>query len=163
MPSLPSRKPPLPRSTLERRGAAQVRPAADPAAVAVVPRAELSAAFVTAAREAKSDDPRPAVRGLVDRAGVDGIVFQIELSRPADQTVVLIYGTVDGTATAGKDYEPRQGVVTLAPGSKRADVRVPVIEHRRHRDAQFELFLTADPKVAKVVDQRISATISAAD
>src|SRR5690606_32465338 len=38
-------------------------------------------------------------------AGERSLVFKIELSEPAAQSVVLIYGTVDGTARAGQDYE----------------------------------------------------------
>jgi hypothetical protein len=126
---------------------------------------EISATEADSQPEAGRDDQRLAVRGTVDpaEAGADGIVFRIELSRPAEQPVVLIYGTVDGTAKAGKDYEPQQGVVTLTPGSRSADVRVPLIEHPHPRNAGFELFLMADPKVAKVVDQRITATIPAAN
>jgi hypothetical protein len=132
---------------------------------AKVAAAEVGATEVANEPEAGRDDQRLAVRGTVDpaEAGADGIVFRIELSRPAEQPVVLIYGTVDGTAKAGKDYEPQQGVVTLTPGSRSADVRVPLIEHPHPRNAGFELFLMADPKVAKVVDQRITATIPAAN
>ena len=138
----------------------------DPAkpAVAALPPAEASATDRATRPEEEKDDQPLAVKGTVDpaEAGADGILFRFELSRPAEQPVVLIYGTVDGTAVAGKDYEPRQGVVTVTPGSRSAEVRVPLIEHRRSRVATFELFLTADPKVATVVDQRISATIPAA-
>jgi hypothetical protein len=56
-----------------------------------------------------------------------------------------------------------RGVVTLTPGSGNADVRVPVIERLHPRNAGFERLLMADPKVAKVVDLRIAATIPAAD
>ena len=91
---------------------------------------------------------RSGVRGTVAsaEAGVDGIVFRIELSRPAEQPVRLIYGTVDGTAKAGKDYEAQQGVVTLTPGTRSADVRVPLLEHSHPGNAGFELFLIADPR-----------------
>ena len=121
---------------------------------------------VAATPEAERDGQRVAVRASIDpaEAGAGGIIFRIELSRPAEQAVVLIYGTVDGTAVAGRDYEPQQGVVTLAHGTTNTDVRVPLIGHRRSRgDTQFELFVTADPKVATVIDQRVSATIPAAD
>jgi hypothetical protein len=119
---------------------------------------------IAATPQAPSDGGRLAVRAAIAAAETSAaaIVFRIELSRPAEQTVVLIYGTVDGTAVGGEDYEPKQGVVTLAPGTRSADVHVPVLQHRRARDARFELFLAADPKVAEVVDQRISATIPAA-
>ena len=116
--------------------------------------------------KAESDPEPVAVKASVDpaAAGAAGMVFRIELSRPAEQTVVLIYGTVDGTAKAGQDYEAQQGVVTLAPGTRSAEVHVPLIEHQPPRDeARFELFLAADPKVAEVVDQRITATIQGGD
>jgi hypothetical protein len=132
---------------------------------ATVPPASVVGAIEGTAPPAAMSDDRPAVTGSVNLATADpdDIVFRIELSRPAGQTVVLIYGTVDGTAKAGKDYQPQQGVLTLAPGSKSADVRVPLIEHRRPQDTRFELFLTADPKVAKIVHQHIDAIIPAAD
>jgi Calx-beta domain len=119
---------------------------------------------------AVDQDQRPAtggsknlvVKASVDPAepGADNMVFHIELSRPAEQTVVLIYGTVEGTAKAGEDFEPQQGMVTLAPGTKSAEVRVPLIEQPgAEGEKRFELFLAADPKVAEVADQRIMATI----
>ena len=109
-------------------------------------------------------------QGLVVRASADpaepgaaNMVFKIELSRPAEQTVVLIYGTVEGTAKAGEDFEPKQGIVTLAPGSESAEVHVPLIESPSQGEKSFELFLTADPKVAEIVDRRIIATINGDD
>ena len=75
----------------------------------------------------------------------------------------MIYGTVDGTARAGTDYEPQQGVITLAPGTRSTQVRVPLIDHQRPRDdARFELFLTADPKVVAIAEPRVTATIPVA-
>jgi RNase P/RNase MRP subunit p29 len=127
---------------------------------------ESRAAAVIPVPNAESDSEPVAVKASVDpaAAGAPGMVFRIELSRPAEQTVVLIYGTVDGTAKAGQDYEAQQGVVTLAPGTRSAEVHVPLIEHQPPRDeARFELFLAADPKVAEVVDKRITATIQGGD
>jgi hypothetical protein len=104
-----------------------------------------------------------AVKASVDPAasGAENIIFRIELSQPAEQTVVLIYGTVEGTAKAGKDFEPQQGMVTLAPGIRSAEVRVPLIQQPSSEgEKSFELFLAADPKVADVVDKRVVATIN---
>jgi hypothetical protein len=106
-----------------------------------------------------------AVKASLDPAASDAenMVFRIELSHPAEQTVVLIYGTVEGTAKAGKDFEPQQGIVTLAPGTKGAEVRVPLIEQPSSEgEMSFKLFLAADPKVAEVVDKRVVATINGA-
>jgi hypothetical protein len=135
-------------------------------AAAESPVDESRAAAVLAVPNAGSDRQPVAVKASVDPAvaGAAGMVFKIELSRPAEQTVVLIYGTVDGTAKAGQDYEAQQGVVTLAPGARSTEVHVPLIEHQPPRGGtRFELFLAADPKVAEVVDQRVAATIPSGD
>jgi RNase P/RNase MRP subunit p29 len=124
---------------------------------AAMPRAEIAAA-----RAAEGDSGTVALNASVDsaEAGTTRMVFNIELSRPAEQTIVLIYGTVDGTARAGTDYEPRQGVITLAPGTRSTQVRVPLIDRGSPRSGtRFELFLTADPRVVQVVDQRVTAVI----
>jgi Calx-beta domain len=107
-----------------------------------------------------------AVKASVDppEPGARSMVFNIELSQPAKQTIVLIYGTVDGTAKAGEDYEAQQGMVTVAPGARSAEVRVPLIEGApEDGEKRFELVLMADPKVAQVVDRRVIATINGAD
>ena len=112
------------------------------------------------------DQGSPVVKASVDppEPGARSMVFKIELSEPASQTVVLIYGTVDGTAKAGEDYEPQQGMVTLTPGAKSAEVRVPLIGSEPGiGDKRFELVLMADPKVADIVDRRVTATIKGAD
>jgi Calx-beta domain len=70
---------------------------------------------------------------------------------------------VDGTARAGTDYEPQQGVIALAPGTRSTQVRVPLIDQRAGDDTRFELFLTADPKVVEITEPRITATIPGKD
>jgi RNase P/RNase MRP subunit p29 len=141
-------------------GSAAAGSAAEPASD------ESRTAAALAAPEAGGEHEPVSVKATVDPAvaGPAGMIFKIELSRPAEQTVVLIYGTVDGTARAGQDYEARQGVVTLAPGTSSAEVHVPLIGHQAPRgDARFELFLAADPKVAEIADPRITATIPGDD
>ncbi len=162
----PSQTPPRPRGarTVDTAAVAAQRIVATPVVangdIAVVPAAE-----TIGAQAAESDSQTVVLKASVDPAkpGAAGVVFTIELSRPAQQPIVLIYGTVDGTARAGTDYEPQQGVITLAPGTRSTQVRVPLVDHRRPRDeSRFELFLAADPKVVVVVDQRIAATIPGA-
>jgi RNase P/RNase MRP subunit p29 len=119
-----------------------------------------------AALIAKGESQIVAVKASVDPAetDADAMVFRIELSQPAEQTIVLIYGTLDGSAKAGKDYEPQRGLITLAPGTKSGELHVPLIEDQPSKgDKRFELFLFADPKVAEVVDKRIVATIQGDD
>ena len=115
---------------------------------------------------ALSDQGLLAVKASVQppAPGTRSMVFNVELSEPAKQTVVLIYGTVDGTAKAGEDYEAQQGMVTVAPGATTAEVRVPLLEGAAaDGEKHFELVLMADPDVAEVVDRRVIATIKGAD
>jgi hypothetical protein len=55
-----------------------------------------------------------------DETGADAMIFKIELSQPAEHTIVLIYGTLDGSAKAGKDYEPQHGLPRLLPAPRAA-------------------------------------------
>jgi RNase P/RNase MRP subunit p29 len=137
--------------------------------VAVTPSvrpAEPAAAARPAAPAAAGKSETVAVKASVGRTktGADAMVFTIELSQPAEQPVVLIYGTLDGTAKAGKDYEAQQGLITLPPGAASGEVQVPLITGQPSQgDKRFELFLIADPKVAEVIDKRIIATIEGED
>jgi Calx-beta domain len=146
------------------------QPVADPQAPAdTEPEAAADRQNQAAADEevaALSEEGILAVKASVDppEPGARAMVFNIELSEPAEQTVVLIYGTVDGTAKAGEDYEAQQGMVTVAPGASTAEVRVPLLEGApEDGEKRFELVLMADPKVAEVVDRRVIATIKRAD
>jgi hypothetical protein len=108
----PSQTPPLRARggrTVDMAAAAAQRIVATPVAangdIAVVPAAE-----TIGARTPERDSQTVVLKASVDPAqpGTAGVVFTIELSRPAQQPIVLIYGTVDGTARAGTDYEPQQ-------------------------------------------------------
>ena len=168
----------------ENQAAAQRQsPAAAAAQRAAADDAERQSEPAAAAKNLAAADPqKPAAAGkqvaavgdqgiLAVKASVDppepgarSMVFNIELSQPAKQTIVLIYGTVDGTAKAGEDYEAQQGMVTVAPGARSVEVRVPLIEGApEDGEKRFELVLMADPKVAQVVDRRVIATIDGGD
>ena len=55
-------------------------------------------------------------------------IFEVRLSEPSTQTIVVDYRTRDGTALAGEDYEGRVGSLSFAPGQESALVRVPIID-----------------------------------
>lgn len=59
-------------------------------------------------------------------SGETTAVFEIRLSEPFSSNVTLSYETVDGTATAGEDYEARSGSVTFVAGQTLATVEVDV-------------------------------------
>ncbi len=54
------------------------------------------------------------------------VTFELRLSRAQDTDITLNYTTVNGTATAGSDYQATSGQVTFAAGQTVAAVTVPV-------------------------------------
>ncbi|NOX53422.1 MAG: hypothetical protein GXP27_03090, partial [Planctomycetes bacterium] len=75
--------------------------------------------------------PTIGVEGFTDYEGVAGqrtpFTFQVTLSRPSADPVTVQYTTVDGTATAGRDYEPVAGTLTFLPGDTTETVTVIVL------------------------------------
>jgi hypothetical protein len=88
------------------------------------------------------------------------VAFNIELSRAAESSVVLIYATIDGTALNGEDYEANRGVVVMKPGEVSARIEAAVIDDQvSEEEEHLQLFLTVDPTVAVVKNRQIIATI----
>jgi len=88
------------------------------------------------------------------------VVFNIELSKPSENSVVLIYATIDGTAVNGEDYEANRGVVVIKAGEQKARIEATVIDDSEKEEQEhLQLFLTVDPTVAVVESRQIIATI----
>lgn len=86
--------------------------------------------------------------------------FQLRLSEPAPQTVVVIYTILNGSATADVDYKHRQGVVVLEPGQRQAALAVEIIDDDDIEDSEtFKLFITADPSAVTIATRTAEATI----
>lgn len=88
------------------------------------------------------------------------IVFELSLSRPVSQPIMILYATYDKTAVAGEDYKGGRGVMKLAPGTSSALVRVPLIDDGvLEEDETLELFVSADKSRATVESDRTLGTI----
>jgi len=88
------------------------------------------------------------------------IVFTLELSRPIDDLLVVIYSTVDGTARAGADYQAAQGILTLPKGATREQFRTVVIDDGEvEGDEEFQLFVATNPELTEVAQQWLQVTI----
>jgi uncharacterized repeat protein (TIGR01451 family) len=48
--------------------------------------------------------------------GTHALTFRVSLSNPSSQVVTADFATADGTASAGADYWPTNGVITFPPG-----------------------------------------------
>lgn len=94
------------------------------------------------------------------RENGDPVAFDIELSRPSESSVVLIYSTINGTAVDGEDYEAMRGVLVIEAGQTSARIEAAVIDDDvSEADEDLQLFLTVDPNVAVVKNRQIIATI----
>ena len=88
------------------------------------------------------------------------IGFNIELSKPSESSVVLIYATINDTAIDGEDYQAARGVLVIKAGQTDARIEAPIIDDDiSEEEEQLRLFLTVDPAVAVVRNREIIATI----
>ena len=94
------------------------------------------------------DEPLVSVEGggsvVEGNTGTKALTFTITLSSPSDVPVSVSYGTVNGSAVAGKDYQAKTGTVTFAPGQTSKTVSVLVKGDRvAEYDEDFSLNLTS--------------------
>ncbi|HZZ30144.1 MAG TPA: Calx-beta domain-containing protein [Pirellulales bacterium] len=70
------------------------------------------------------------IQGVTMQEGNSGTTnanFVVTLSSPRTQAVTVAYTTVDGTATAGKDYISQNATLTFPAGATQETISVPVI------------------------------------
>jgi len=111
---------------------------------------------------AVSPDSALSITVSVENSGENGppVIFNVELSRPSESSVVLIYATIDGTAVDGEDYEANRGVLVMKPGEQTARIETLIIDDTESEGQEdLKLFLTVDPTVAVVENREIIATI----
>ncbi|RMH16904.1 MAG: DUF11 domain-containing protein, partial [Acidobacteria bacterium] len=92
-------------------------------------------------------------------AGSTDAVFTLELEAPASNPVSVAYRTADDTATAGSDYEPRSGTVTLAPGQTTASIAVPVLGDRQVEPGETFFLRLSQPQNAALSRTEATAFI----
>lgn len=75
--------------------------------------------------------------------GPRSAVFTVTLSRASTTPVSVVYGTTDGTATAGTDYQAVSGTLTFAPGETQKTIAVSILgDTDIEPDEGFHLNLT---------------------
>ena len=79
---------------------------------------------------AASPDTDLSIEVSVENSHENGppVAFNIELSKPSESSVVLIYATIDGTAVNGQDYEANRGVVVIKAGEQNARIEATVLD-----------------------------------
>ncbi|MDE2813874.1 MAG: hypothetical protein OXM01_12650, partial [Gemmatimonadota bacterium] len=76
----------------------------------------------------EDDTPALSVADAVASEGDGEMAFVVGLSTASSQTVTVEYATVDGTASAGTDYEETIGILTFSALETEQTIRVPIID-----------------------------------
>ncbi len=102
-------------------------------------------ATATAEGTIMDNDEPPRVE-IGDAEGAEGAsaAFEVALSRASGQEVTVAFGTSDGTARGGEDYEPMAGVLTFAPGDLARTVFVDLkVDGKDEPDETFAVGLSS--------------------
>lgn len=92
--------------------------------------------------------------------GDSALLIEVTLSRSAEESIVLVFSTLDGTAVAGQDYVQDAGVITLSAGQTVVEQEIMLIDDDLvEGEETFELFLSVDPGVAELRKSYVTATI----
>lgn len=63
--------------------------------------------------------------------------FTVRLRKPATETTVLTYVTIDGTAIAGSDYVAASAQLTFAPGEQEKKVAITLLDDSTREKGEF--------------------------
>ena len=77
------------------------------------------------------DNDHPPTLSILDANPAEegaALAFSVSLSTASSRVVTVPFRTVDGTATAGVDYQANRGVLTFAPGVVEGTVEVPLFD-----------------------------------
>jgi hypothetical protein len=115
-------------------------------------------------RQPSLETPSIAVSGVeVDEgdSGTTPAVFHVTLSTPGSEPVTARWSTLDGTASADRDYRPTKGTFVIEPGNMDTVVVVDVLGDRRaESDETFFLVLeSARGADLEEVEARARATV----
>jgi Calx-beta domain len=72
--------------------------------------------------------------------GIHILTFTVALTRASAQPVSVHYGTADGTANVGEDYEPASGTLVFAPGETTKTITV-VIKGDKEEEGKETFFI----------------------
>ena len=137
---------------------ATLLPGTETGAVADVYRRELASA------PAPPPPPLLAVGDGSVREGGPGHVtaasFEVTLSGPSAQPVIVHWATADGTATAGSDYRAGSGEVTFEPGQTTAAISVDVLGDDAREDDETYAVTLSDARGATISRATGTGTIT---
>ncbi len=107
--------------------------------------------------------PQLSIANLVVTEGDNGtqiITFQASLSQARTTAVTVDYGTVDGTAKAGSDYQAATGRLTFNPGETTKTISVVMVNDRLNESQESFLLRLSNVVGATLPRTDITATIN---
>ena len=87
------------------------------------------------------------------------MTFNVRLNRKAKQPVTVSYRTMDGTATAGQDYDAVSGVLRFEPGETEKTITVTVKTDLHDDPGETFTMLLSNPQGAYLGDGEATGTI----
>ncbi len=123
------------------------------------------------ARNAEIDQEGIGIGTIVDNDGGSNVsvqsvmvsrsaaIFEMNLSKPSLLPVLVSYATEDGSAYAGKDYEPVAGQVTFAPGEVSKTIDVKLLSSERIWEAKTFALVILSAVNAEVQEARTEAVM----
>jgi hypothetical protein len=82
------------------------------------------------------------------------LVVTLELSRPVDTPITVIYSTLDGDARDGSDYRAKEGVLSWSSEMLRGELRTTLLDDDQAESGEtFYVFITAIPQNVSVIEK----------
>ena len=109
----------------------------------------------------RDDDEVPAL-AIADAEANEGaqqLRFAVTLDRASGRTVAVAYATGDGTATAGSDYTPASGTLTLRAGAREHEVAVSLLSDGVVEGVETFTVTLSVPLAAVIDDAAATGTI----
>jgi beta-glucosidase len=87
----------------------------------------------------------------------------VHLNKPSTAPVTVAYATVDGTATAGTDYEAASGTLTFAPGETQKTIAIKAIDDVVDEPNETLSVVLSDPSTGVLASPRTETTVTVVD
>ncbi len=97
------------------------------------------------------------------REGAEYLVFTVRLERRAEEEIRVDYTTVDGTATAGADYEATTGTVVFRKGQNERRLGVTVLDDAHDEGTETMTVVLYNPSGAYLIDGTATGRIHNTD
>jgi len=92
--------------------------------------------------------------------GTANAVFPVRLSAAQTQAVTVAYSTVNGTATAGADYQAASGTLTFNPGETNQTITVAILADAINEGTETFLAVLTNPTNATLAKSQATCTIN---